>query len=98
MVKKIKHFLRRIMGFFISDPEPCQTCDALKDQIVYLKKLVEQIVKERECERAEYKRAIDVILFQKQVPTIGQGYTEPNKTVSTDKLFGYLEEEIKKEL
>ena len=86
------------MSFFVKEPESCTTCDALKDQIVYLKKLVEQIIRERECERAEYKRAIDVILFQKQVPTIGQGYTEPNKQVDTNKLFGYLEEEIKKEL
>lgn len=73
----------------------CEACKAYEDQIAYLKKMVDRLIQEKESERAEYKRAVDVILYKNAVPAIGQGYTEPAKQVDPTKMFSFFEEETK---
>ena len=69
---------------------------AYKDQIQFLKDMIKRLEQEREAERVEYKRAIDVLLHREQLPIIGQ-YTSTATTapplVDLTKAFAFMEEE-----
>lgn len=83
----------RFFGYEKAD-KGCEACRAYEDQISYLKNLVERLIQEKREERAEYKRAVDVILYKNEVPAIGQGYTEPTRQVDPTKMFSFFEEEV----
>jgi hypothetical protein len=84
------------MGFFNHKKEnTCKACLVYESQVEYLKEQVERLSRERETERAEYKRAIDALLIQHKIPAIGQGYTEAGEKLDPTKLFAFFEEETK---
>lgn len=60
----------------------CGACKA-KDQIIlFLEKQIDHLRKERNDERAEYKRAMDVLLMKNNLPPLGQGTGLEPKQVS----------------
>jgi len=51
----------------------CKACQSKDDIIVYLKGQVDRLTAERQEERVEYKRAMDVLLMKQNLPPLGQG-------------------------
>jgi aspartyl/asparaginyl-tRNA synthetase len=87
------------MSFFSRTDE---AIEAYKDQIQFLKDMVKNLEQQREAERVEYKRAIDVLLHEKQMPIVGQYTAPPSNTVpplpvDLTKAFAFMEEEVPQE-
>lgn len=61
-------------------------------EVDYLKETVERLAREKEVERAEYKRSIDAILILMKAPAIGQGSDEHKKPLDMNQLLGYMVE------
>lgn len=72
----------------------CAACAVYEEQISYLKGVIKNLTEEKAAERAEYKRAVDALLIKSESPAIGQGYTEPNRSMDPTKLFSFFNEEI----
>lgn len=53
--------------------KPCVSCVNFKDQVIYLQGLIEQLRKDRENEREEYKRTVDRLLESRGMGAVGQG-------------------------
>jgi len=51
----------------------CSACKSKDDIITFLKEQVTHLRKERQEERVEYKRAMDVLLMKNDLPPLGQG-------------------------
>jgi hypothetical protein len=79
--------MRWFVGIF-----KCKVCEARVEQIADLKKEIERLVKEKENERAEYKRAIDVLLHEKQLPVVGQGVYNHPAPVDPMAALAFMEE------
>jgi hypothetical protein len=72
----------------------CKVCAAHEARIADLKDQIARLTREKENERAEYKRAVDALLVKNQSPAIGQGV--PNQTpFDPTNLFKMFEEEVK---
>lgn len=73
--------------------QECEACKVYERQIEFMKGLIEALQRERDAERTEYKRAMDVILVREKLPIIGQVQTSalPNN-MKMDELMGYFEE------
>jgi len=82
------------MSLFVKhEPKECSACAVYKEQIEFMKKLVESIQRERDAERTEYKRAIDVILVREKLPIVGQvPTTAVPSNMKMEELMGYFEE------
>jgi hypothetical protein len=85
------------MGLFGNKNQKCLVCEAHLGRINDLKVEISRLVKERDSERAEYKRAIDVILYKQQTPPIGQGVAESQTQFDPMKALAFFEEEVKKD-
>ncbi len=70
----------------------CEACKVRETQIEYLKSQVERLAREKEIERAEFKRAIDALLVREKLPMIGQGSDEHKKPIDMKDLLGYMNE------
>ncbi len=70
----------------------CEACADYEKQIDYLKSQMERLAKERELERAEYKRSVDALLVVLKAPAIGQGSEELRKPVDLNKMLGFMDE------
>lgn len=94
MVKRVVGFLMGvIMGLFKKDEQENLLIESYKAQIHYLQHLVEQMRLEREAERAEYKRAMDVLLVKQELPIIGQGVQTMNN-MSPAQMLAYMDTEV----
>lgn len=93
MGKRIYAIGRRIFTFILN-MFTSKLVAAHKEQIAYLKDEIQRLIKEREVERQEYKRAIDVLLQQKQLPMIGQGVAPTSEPFNPMKMLAYMEEEV----
>ena len=51
----------------------CDACTSKDEIIIFLKEQVNHLRKERQEERVEYKRAMDVLLMKQNLPPLGQG-------------------------
>lgn len=71
----------------------CDACAVREKQLEYMKIQVERLTREKEIERAEYKRAIDALLVREKLPMIGQGSDEHKKPVDMKDLLGYMVEQ-----
>ncbi len=74
-----------------------EAIEAYKSQIEFLKEMIHRLEQEREAERVEYKRAIDVLLYKEQLPIIGQHAAPVANTMpplDPKALFAYMEEEV----
>ncbi len=71
----------------------CEACIVREKHIEYLKDQMERIAKEKEIERAEFKRSIDALLMVLKAPAIGQGSDEHKKPLDMKGLLGYMDEE-----
>jgi hypothetical protein len=70
----------------------CEACAVRDKQLEYLKGLIERLSKEKEIERAEFKRATDALLIVLKGPAIGQGSDEHKRPVDMAALLGYMSE------
>lgn len=70
----------------------CEACAVREKEIEYLKTQVERLAREKEIERAEYKRAIDALLTREKLPMIGQGSNEHKKPLDMKELLGFMNE------
>jgi hypothetical protein len=70
----------------------CEACAVREKQIEYLKSQVERLAKEKEIERAEYKRTVDALLTVLHAPAVGQGSDEHRKPLDMQGLLGYMDE------
>jgi hypothetical protein len=90
--------LIKIKEWFMSlfKTEECAACKVYEQQIAFMKGLIEAIQRERDAERIEYKRAMDVILVREKLPIVGQAPSSGNTmTPDIQKLMGFFEEESK---
>ncbi len=81
------------MSFFKT--EECKVCAAHLERIADLKDTIKRLEMEREAERAEYKRAIDVILVKQNLPAVGQGASQAPGVMDPGKYFAFLDEEVR---
>ncbi len=65
----------------------CGACEAKSDIIRFLQGEVAAIRKERDSERAEYKRAMDVLLMKNDLPPLGQGVGLESKQPSVQDMM-----------
>lgn len=70
----------------------CEACVVREKQVEYLKSQLERLSKEKEIERAEYKRSIDALLIVLKGPAVGQGSDEHKKPIDMKDLLGYMSE------
>jgi len=91
---RIYLFLRKLMELFAKKETVCQVCVAHLSRIEDLKLEIARLVKEKENERAEYKRAIDVLLQEKQLPIIGQGVAEKQPPFNPSEMLSFMEKEV----
>lgn len=76
----------------------CEACKSKDDIIEFLKGQVDHLRKERQEERVEYKRAMDVLLMKNNLPPLGQGTgLEPKESSVQDllKTAASIFEEVK---
>jgi tRNA U54 and U55 pseudouridine synthase Pus10 len=80
------------MSFF-TRKEECGVCKAHLGRIEDLKQEIARLVKEKENERAEYKRAIDALLHKEKQLMVGQGVVE-QKPFDIANALGYMDSEV----
>lgn len=65
----------------------CGACKA-KDQIIsFLEKQIDHLREERNDERAEYKRTVDILLIKNDLPPAGQGVDLKSKEPSVQDIL-----------
>lgn len=64
----------------------CDACTAKDEIIIFLKEQINHLRKERQEERVEYKRAMDVLLMKNNLPPLGQGTGLESKQPTQDAL------------
>jgi len=70
----------------------CGAC-AAKDQIIsFLEKQIDHLRQERNDERAEYKRTVDILLIKNDLPPAGQGVGLVSKQPSLRDIASIFEE------
>lgn len=88
------------MWFTKSKHDECKVCESKSEFIKYLNKEIDRISRIAESERAEYKRAIDRLLYRENIPPVGQGtpitQTAPNMA-NVLSLWDEVKEETNKE-
>ncbi len=96
MGKRILQFFRGLIQMLFEKKKDDRDAliDAYKDEIAYLRETIKRLAQEREAERIEYKRAMDVLLVKEQLPIIGQVQTKA-PDIDPMKMFAYMEEEVK---
>ena len=72
------------MGIF---DKSCDACKSKDEIIVFLKEQVNHLRKERQEERVEYKRAMDVLLMKQNLPPLGQGVGLESKQPSVQDIL-----------
>lgn len=73
--------------------QECEACKVYENQIEFMKKLIEALQRERDAERTEYKRAMDVILVREKLPIVGQVPTSAiPSNMRIEEMMGYFEE------
>lgn len=70
----------------------CEACAVRDKHIEYLEAQIARVTKEREIERAEYKRSVDALLTVLRAPMIGQGSDEHKKPLDVKELLGFMNE------
>lgn len=81
------------MSWFMPEEKPCRVCEVLKTQVEFLKNENARLVLEKAAERAEYKRAMDVLLVKESLPIVGQGARNEER-FDPSKMLAYMEEEV----
>ncbi len=76
----------------------CEACAVYEKQIEYLKSQMERMAREKEIERAEFKRSIDAMLIVLKAPAIGQGSEELRKPIDLNKILGFMDEPDEKDM
>ena len=70
----------------------CEACKA-KDQIIsFLERQIDHLRQERNDERAEYKRTVDILLIKNDLPPAGQGVGLVSKQSSLRDIASIFEE------
>lgn len=75
----------------------CEVCTAHLSRIDDLKMEIARLIKEKEVERAEYKRAIDALLHKEGQLILGQGVQDNKKPLDIADMLGYMDTEVVKE-
>jgi hypothetical protein len=82
------------MAWFVKNNQEDPLITAYKDQIAYLKATIERLTQEREAERVEYKRAMDVLLVKEQLPIVGQHNPLESQRMDVNKMLAYMDSEV----